>query len=150
MNKNLATNKKANYNYIILEKIEAGLKLTGPEVKSIRNHQINLDNAYISFQNNEVFLINAHISKYKSANNLTDYNPERKRKLLLKKKEIAYLRAKANEKGLTIIPLSVYNKGRYLKIEIALVKGKKTFDKRQSIKDRTIKRELQRKLKNYY
>jgi len=142
-----ATNKKARFDYEILESIEAGLKLIGPEVKAVRNGNVNLKGAYITFHGGEAFLTNAHIGKYKPASNLKDYDPTRSRKLLLKAKEIVYLSGKTAEKGLTVVPISVYTKGRHIKLEIAIGRGKKKFDKRRTIKDREQKREIERKMK---
>ncbi|HQF56904.1 MAG TPA: SsrA-binding protein SmpB [Candidatus Magasanikbacteria bacterium] len=143
-----ADNKKARFDYEIIETYEAGLVLSGNEVKSIRNGNISLKGGFITFHNQDAFLTNVHIPRYKYAGNLLNYDPERSRKLLLKKKEISYLRGKSQEKGLTIVPLTIYNKGRHIKIEIAVVKGKKKYDKRESIKKREVNRELQRKMKS--
>lgn len=143
---NLAVNKKATFEYEILEKLEAGLMLTGAEVKSVRNGNIKLLGAYVTFHGTSANLLNAHISPYKYAQN-EEYEPTRSRRLLLKQKEINYLRGKLSEKGLTIIPLSVYTKGNLIKIEIGVGRGKKTFDKRESVKKRDQKREIAKKLK---
>lgn len=143
-----ATNKKATFEYQILEKFEAGLVLTGPEVKSIRNGNIKLTGAYVTFHGPEAFLLNAHVGQY-AYSTLETYEPTRSRKLLLKAKEINYLRGKLSEKGLTIIPLSVYTKGDKIKIEIGIGKGKKTFDKRETIKNRDQAKEIARKMKQY-
>ncbi len=123
----LATNKKGLFDHQILEKFEAGIVLTGPEVKSVKSGQINLKGSYVSTsQTDEVYLVNANISPYKPAAAIqTDYKPEQKRKLLLKKREIDYLRGKSREKGLTIMPISVYTKGSLIKLEIGLVQRKK-------------------------
>ena len=142
-----ATNKKARFEYEILDTLEAGLVLSGPEVKSIRSGHITLKGSFVTFHRDEANLTNAHISKYKYAGSVTDYVPDRSRKLLLKKKEISYLRGKSQEKGLTIMPLSVYTKGRHIKVEIGIGRGKKKFDKRRTIKDRETKREIARKMK---
>lgn len=142
-----ALNKKAKFDYEILEDLEAGLVLTGQEVKSIRTGHISLNGTYITFHGDDAFLTNVHIPKYKFAGNIKDYDPERSRKILLKQKEIAYLRGKSQEKGLTIVPLSVYTKGRHIKLKIAVVRGKKKYDKRRSIKERELKREVGRKIK---
>ncbi|MBU2542769.1 SsrA-binding protein SmpB [Patescibacteria group bacterium] len=142
-----AINKKAKYDYEILDTFEAGLILTGQEVKSIRTGHVSLKGAFVNIHGNEAFLVNVHISKYKFAGTIKDYDPERSRKLLLKRKEIDYLRGKSQEKSLTIIPLSVYNKGRHIKVEIGVGKGKKKYDKRDSIKRRELKRELEGKIK---
>lgn len=143
---NLAVNKKATFEYEILEKLEAGLMLTGAEVKSVRNGNIKLLGAYVTFHGTSANLLNAHISPYKYAQN-EEYEPTRSRRLLLKQKEINYLRGKLSEKGLTIIPLSVYTKGNLIKIEIGVGRGKKSFDKRESVKKRDQKREIAKKLK---
>lgn len=141
-----AKNKKARFDYEILETIEAGLVLTGPEVKSIRTGNIKLTGGFITTHNNEAYLTNAHISKYKYSN-IKNYDPERSRKLLLSTKEINYLRGKSQERGLTIVPLSVYTKGRHIKIEIGVARGKKKYDKRRVIKEREQKRETEREIK---
>ena len=142
-----ASNKKAKFDYEILDTYEAGLVLEGQEVKSVRKGNISLKGAFISFHGTDAFLTNTHISKYKFAGNITDYDPERSRKLLLKRKEIDFLRGKSQEKGLTIIPLSVYTKGRHIKVEIGIGRGKKKHDKRETIKQRELKRELDRTMK---
>ena len=146
---NLTTNKQGLYDYQVLEKIEAGIVLSGPEVKSAKAGQINLKGSYITIDaKNIVWLKSTHISKYKpAASAQINYNPDQDRKLLIKKKEIDYLRGKSKEKGLTIMPISVYTKGSLIKLEIAVAKGKKKFDKRQSIKKRDLDREIRRKLK---
>lgn len=140
----LAENKKALFDYEILEKYEAGLELTGQEVKSAKMGQINLKGSYVTFHNSKPYVLNMHINKYKPAGPLPDYEPTRTRQLLLRKKEIAYLQGKSMEKGLTIVPLRVYTKQRLLKIEIAVARGRKTFDKRAVLKERDIKREIVR------
>ena len=143
----LAQNKKALFDYEVLEKFEAGLVLTGQEVKSVKNGQINLKGAYVTFHNNEAFLLNAHVSAYQPAGKLTDYDPTHSRKLLLRQREIRYLRGKSEEKGLTIVPISVYTKHRFVKVEIAVARGKKQFDKRETVKKRELDREVRRTLK---
>lgn len=142
-----ADNKKALFDYEILEKLEAGLVLTGQEVKSIRSKHVSLKGGFITFHGSRALLTNVHIPKYKFAGQLKNYDPERSRQLLLKDKEINYLRGKSQEKGLTIIPLSMYNKGRHIKLEIAVVRGKKKYDKRETIKKRELDREIRKKLK---
>lgn len=145
-NMTLADNKKARFDYEILETFEAGLVLTGQEVKSAKNGQIDLKGAFIDFRGGKPFLVNARVSKYKQAGPLPDYDPERPRALLLRQKEINRLIGKKQEKGLTILPLKVYNKGRLVKMEIGVAKGRKTRDKREIIKkrdtDKMIKKEL--------
>ncbi len=145
----ITTNKKALHDYQVLEKIEAGIILTGPEVKSVKAGQINLKGGYISIDNqSQVWLTGVHIAHYKPAASVqTSYSPSRTRKLLLNKKEINYLRGKEKERGLTILPISVYTKGNLIKLEVGLVRGKKQYDKRQTIKKREIDREIRRKLK---
>jgi len=144
----LAENKKALFDYEILEKLEAGLVLSGQEVKSAKMGQINLKGSYVTFHNGKAYVLNMHITKYKPAGPMPDYDPTQTRQLLLHKKEIAYLHAKSMEKGLTIVPLQVYTKQRLLKIEVVVARGKKTFDKREAIKSRELKRELDRARKN--
>ncbi|OGI93667.1 SsrA-binding protein [Candidatus Nomurabacteria bacterium RIFCSPLOWO2_01_FULL_40_18] len=143
-----AENRKARFNYEILEKYEAGIELLGVEVKSVRGGQISLEGAFVIVRGKEAFLINANIPPYQAKNTPKDYDPLRNRKLLLTKKEIAELASDEKNKSLTIVPLSVYNKGRKIKVEIALVKGKKKFDKRRALEkretDRSIRREMKR------
>ncbi len=142
-----AINKKATFNYEILEKFEAGLVLLGHEVKSIRAGGVSLKGGYITFHKDNAMLTNVHISKYKYTGNLNNYDPEKSRQLLLTKKEINYLRGKSQEKGLTIIPLRMYNKGRHIKLELGIAKGKKKYDKRRVIKEREQKRVVAKALK---
>lgn len=140
-------NKRGYYDYEILEKIESGIVLKGSEVKSIREGKVSFKDSYARVENGEVFLYNFYISPYPFSNE--KINPKRKRKLLLKKNEIRRLERKVSEKGLTLIPLSVYfnNKG-LVKVELALAKGKKLFDKRRELKEREIKRQIERKMKD--
>lgn len=142
-------NPTANFNYEILDKYEAGIVLTGPEVKSIKTHGLSLKAAFVKIMNSgEVYLLNSHISKYKPAVNVQQhYDPERSRKLLLNKREINKLIGKVQDKGLTIIPLKVYSKNRNIKIEIALARGKKLFDKREDMKKKEEKRRAERAVK---
>ena len=142
-----AENRKARFNYEILEKYEAGIELSGSEVKSIRGGQISLESAFVIVRWDEVFLINASIPPYQPKNQAGDYDPLRNRKILLTKKEIRELAGNEKNKSLTIVPISVYNKGRKIKVEIALVKGKKKYDKRETIKKRDTDRELRRTVK---
>ncbi len=143
-----AENRKARFDYEILEKYEAGIELLGVEVKSVRGGQMSLEGAFVIVRGGEAFLINANIPPYQPKNVEEGYDSLRNRKLLLTKKEMAELAATEKNKSLTIVPISVYNKGRKIKVEIATVKGKKKFDKRESIKkretDRTIRREYKR------
>lgn len=148
--KTLAQNKKAKFDYKILKKYEAGISLIGTEVKSIKQGRISLQGSYVTIKDEEVFLIGSNIPPYQPKNAPKDYNPEKQRKLLLKKQEIDQLIGKTKEKGLTLIPLKVYTRNGLIKIEIALAKGAKKSDKREKIKkkevDRKIKRALRQKL----
>lgn len=144
---NLADNKQAHFDYEILERFEAGIVLTGAEVKSVQKGGINLKGSYITFHRTDAMLTNAHISPYPNAHLGDTYVPTASRKLLLHKKEIAYLRSKSLEKGLTVVPLKVYTSGRRIKLEIAVGRGKHSYDKRASIKKREVKREIERALK---
>jgi SsrA-binding protein len=144
----LIQNKKAYSNYEILEKIEAGIELLGFEVKSLKKGQGSLEGAHITMRGAEAFVIGMQIPPYQPSNTPDDYNPIRNRRLLVTKKEIERLGKKENQKGLTVVPISVYNKGRKLKIEIAIVRGKKKYDKRETIKKRDTEREIRRSLKN--
>ena len=143
-------NKTALHDFKILETWEAGLKLTGAEVKAVKKGQINLKGSYITLKNNplEVWLINAHIAKYAPAGySQSGYDPLRERKLLLNKKEIATIIGKKQQKTLTLIPLLVYTSQRLIKLEIALGQGKKKFDKRESLKKREFDIKKQRLMK---
>jgi len=142
-----AENRKARFNYEILEKYEAGIELLGVEVKSVRSGRMSLEGAFVVVRGGEVFLINSNIPPYQPNNTSKDYDPLRNKKLLLTKKEIATLAGSEKNKSLTIVPISVYNKGRKIKVEIALVKGKKKHDKRESIKKRDTDREIRREYK---
>ncbi len=142
----LSENKKAYYDYEILEKFEAGLVLQGQEVKSIRKGHINLAGSYVVFKQGEPYLIGAKIPAYQPKNAPADYNPERARKLLLNKKEINELLGKSNEKGFSLVPLKVYAKDGRIKLEFGLAKGKKKYDKKEKIKKRDTEREMNREL----
>lgn len=140
-------NRKAYFDYEILEKFEAGLVLSGAEVKSIRGGRMNLTGSYVNFHNGEPYLIGASIAPYQPKNQPIDYDPSRTRKLLFNKKEIDYFLGKTKQKGLTLIPLKVYNKGRRIKIEIGLARGKKQYDKRATIAKRETAKKIERELK---
>ncbi len=140
----LATNKHANFDYDILETLQAGLVLTGAEVKSLRKGMVSLKEAVITIKNSELYLTNAHISPYPQASKFNPPDPTRARKLLLKKNEIARLIGLKSTQGLTIIPLKVYTKNHLIKLEIGVGRGRKKFDKRAVIKKREIDRELRR------
>ena len=143
----LAENKKAFFTYQILEKFEAGVALIGQEVKSLKTRGVNLAGNYVIIKNGEAFWVGAKISPYQPKNVPPDYNPERSRKLLLKKSEIKYLIGKAKQRGLTLIPLRVYTKRGKIKLEFGIGKGLKKVDKRELIKKREVERELKRELK---
>jgi len=142
-----AENRKAHFNYEILEKYEGGIELLGVEVKSVRSGKMSLEGAFVVIRGGEAFLINANIPPYQPNNSPKDYDPLRNRKILLTKKEIEELATSDKNKSLTMIPLSVYNKDRKIKVTIALVKGKKKQDKRETIKKRDTEREVRREYK---
>lgn len=143
-------NKKAYFDYEILEEIEAGIVLTGTEIKSIRSGNANLKDSYAVIRNNEVFLLNMHISQYKEGN-IFNHEEKRTRKLLLHKKEILKLRDKIILNGNTLVPLKLYFKNNKVKILLGLAKGKKLYDKRESIKERDVQREIKKQMKsNFY
>jgi len=143
----LADNRSAKFQYEIHETIEAGIELTGTEVKSIRNGKANLKDGYCSFRDGEILLLNVHISPHKNVGSFFNHDPLRNRKLLLHKKEIIKLKSNTEKKGMTIIPLSIYLKGSWIKLKIGVGKGKKLYDKRQSDKQKSIKREISSALK---
>lgn len=149
----ISENKRAYFDYEVLEKFEAGISLLGQEVKSIKTRGVNLAGSYVILKqtqfgkNLEVFWIGAKILPYQPKNAPSYYNPERSRKLLLKKNEIKHLIGKIRQRGLTLIPLKVYTKNGKLKLEFAIAKGKKKFDKRELIKKRDIEREIRRALR---
>lgn len=150
--KTLAVNKRANYDYQILDKYEAGLVLSGQEVKSVKLGHINLKGSYVTLSinkkgNPEAWLINAHISLYKYAGKLPDYDPVRSRKLLLHKKELNKLIGKKQTEHLTLVPIKVYTKQRLIKLEFGLGRGKKKIDKREDIKKRDVEREMRQRIK---
>lgn len=142
-----ADNSKARFDYELLERYTAGLELLGYEVKAVRAGKISLRGSYISVRGGEVFLLGADIAPYQPKNMPKEYDPLRPRKLLLSKDEIKELEKAENTKGLTIVPLSVYNKGRFLKLDLAIARGKKKFDKRETVKKRDTEREIGRTLK---
>lgn len=144
-----ADNRKARFDYEILETFTSGIELTGSEVKSVRSGKVSLQGAYITVRAGEAFLLNADIQPYQPHNFAgrgAEYDPVRARKLLLGKHEIAELAKAESTKGLTLVPLSMYNKGRFLKVDIAIVRGKKKFDKRETLKKRDTERDLKRTL----
>ena len=143
----ICTNKKASFEYFILDKFEAGIKLKGTEIKSIRAGKCNINDAYVIIKNGKVYILNMHIAKYENGN-IFNHDELRTRELLLNKNEINKLVTKVKLDGLTLVATKAYFKDALVKIEIALAKGKKTEDKRQSIKERDTNRELEKKYKN--
>ncbi|HCH59491.1 MAG TPA: SsrA-binding protein [Candidatus Zambryskibacteria bacterium] len=144
----LITKKKARFNYEIGDTYNAGMELFGFEVKSLRKSLGSLEGAYVTVRGNEAFLVNAFIPPFQEKNAFADFDPRRNRKLLLTKKEIKELRDIEKTKGLTIVPISVYNKGRVLKLDLGIGKGKKKFDKRETLKKQTTERETSREFKD--
>src|SRR4030067_248628 len=144
--KTIATNRKAYHNYFIQDSIEAGISLTGTEIKSLRSGRVSLGEAYVRPEAGELWLVNAHIARYEAASHLS-HEPTRPRKLLLHRKKINTLTSRIAEKGLTMVPLKIYLKDSLAKISIALAKGKKLYDKREAIKRREVEREMGRTLK---
>ncbi len=145
----LIENRKAKLNYVIKDKFEAGIELIGLEVKSIRNHQGSFEGSYVLIRGGEAFLIKAFIPPFQEKNTPAEYDPYRNRKLLLNKKEIGKLASLEADSRLTVVPISMYNKGTKIKVEIAIAQGKSSIDKRESIKKREGDREIRRTLKNY-
>ena len=145
--KNIAVNRKARHDYHILDTYEVGLVLKGTEVKSLREGKISLRESFAQFENNELYIMSMHISPY-AFGNIFNVDPRRKRKLLMHKREITRLKSQVEEKSLTLVPLRIYFKKGHAKIELALVKGKRLYDKRQAIAERDAQREVERELKN--
>lgn len=143
----LAENRKARFDYEILERFEAGMVLIGQEVKSIKSGRMSLKGSYVVLRREEPYLIGANVPPYQPKNAPPDYEPERSKKLLLTKSEIKHLIGKTKEKGLTLVPLRVYTKRGKIKLEFGIAKGRKKADKRELIKKREAKRELKRELK---
>ncbi|GIK23238.1 MAG: SsrA-binding protein SmpB [Ignavibacteriales bacterium] len=144
--KNIAVNRKARHEYAILQTFEAGIVLVGTEVKSLREGKANLVDSYALIKNNEIWLLSLHISEYKQGN-INNHIPTRDRKLLMNRSEIRKLIGKTKEKGLTLIPLRLYFKSGRVKVELALAKGKKIYDKRQDIAKKDFQRDQERKIK---
>ncbi|MFY9399300.1 MAG: SsrA-binding protein SmpB [Desulfomonilia bacterium] len=144
----LCLNKKARSNYDILETIEAGIELFGPEVKSLRCGGGSIKDSYAQVIGSEAFITNFHIAPYAQAS-IFNYEPERKRRLLLHKREILRLSAKIKEKGFTLVPLSVYLKGSLIKVELGLAKGRKEYRKKEVIKERDVRRDMAREVKSW-
>ncbi len=146
----ITRNRKASHDYHLLESFDAGLVLFGSEIKSIRNNQINISDGFVQEREGELWLMGVHITPYKQASRFDVLDPMRPRKLLLHKKEIARVIDKLRERGLTVVPVSVYLERGFAKVEIALAKGKKSYDKRESIAKRDADREIQRALRERY
>jgi SsrA-binding protein len=143
----ICQNKKAYHDYSIEETVEAGIQLLGTEVKSLREGTSNLKDSYVTIKNSEVFLLNCHISPY-SFGNVMNHDPLRTRKLLLHEREIQRLKGMSQQKGYTLIPLKIYFKGPYAKVEVGLAKGKKLYEKREVIKEREAKRAVERAMRS--
>jgi SsrA-binding protein len=146
--KEVATNRKAYHDYFIDEKIEAGIVLSGTEIKSVRDGRVNLRDAFARIENGEAWLWNAHISVYDHAGRYFNHTPTRSRKLLLHKDEIRRLAMKTNAKGLTLVPLRMYLKKGRAKVEVGLARGKKLYDKRDALAEREANREIERTIKD--
>lgn len=142
------SNPKARFDYNILESFEAGLVLFGHEVKSVKTGKVSIRGSFVKILNNEAWLIGATISPYQPKNTPADYDPQRTRKLLLNKKEVKHLFEKSQEAGLAIVPLKLYGKNNLIKLEVGLARGKKKYDKRETIKKREEERKIRQKLKS--
>ncbi len=149
MAKNLAENKKAFFDYLPIEKFEAGIVLNGFEVKSIKLGRANLQGAFVVFKDEDPYLLNASVPPYQPNNTPNNYNERRTRKLLLNKSEIKHLIGKSAQKGLTLVPLKMYTKHGKIKIEIAIAKHKSKFDKRDILKKRATEKDIRRELKEW-
>lgn len=144
---NLAVNRKASFSYEFLERFEGGLALTGAEVKAAKKGSIDMKGSYLSIENAELWVKNMHIGKYAAAGPQPNYDPLRTRKVLVHRKELKHLQGKSQADGLTIVPLRVYTKGDLVKIEFALARGKKNYEKRDSIKKRDVERRMKEEMK---
>ncbi|MGC8764933.1 MAG: SsrA-binding protein SmpB [Brevinematia bacterium] len=144
----IAQNKKAYHDYDILDTIETGIALKGTEIKSVREHNINLKDSYVVIRNGEALVMNMHISPY-GYGNIFNHDPKRTRRLLLHKKEILKLSNLVSQKGIALIPLKVYIKGKYAKLLLGIAKGKKIYSKKEALKEKDIERDIERELKNY-
>ncbi|MCU0550538.1 MAG: SsrA-binding protein SmpB [Leptolyngbya sp. Prado105] len=145
----VSDNRQARFQYEILETYETGIELAGTEVKSIRAGRVNLRDGFALVRNNEVFLHNVHISPHKTASQVFNHDPTRTRKLLLRRDEIRKLVGKVEQQGLTLVPLKMYLKRGWVKVDLALVRGKKLYDKREDAKRRDDQRDMQRVMKNH-
>lgn len=142
-------NKKVHFNYEITDTFDAGIELVGPEVKSLRLGQASLDGAHVVIRGEEAYLVGATIAPYQPGNDDSKFDPTRTRRLLLSKKDIKELIGTGARKGLTLVPISVYNKGRYIKLSIGVARGKKKFDKRETLKKKEATRDVARSLKDF-
>ncbi|MGV8042427.1 MAG: SsrA-binding protein SmpB [Thermoanaerobaculaceae bacterium] len=142
----LAVNRKARFEFELLERVVAGIALMGSEVKSVRDGRVSFGDGHVAFQDGDAYLVEVHIAPYENAG-YAGHDPMRRRKLLLHKRELARLRAKVVEKGLTLVPLAIGVEGNWIKVEIALARGKKLHDKRETIKQRTLDREAHAEMK---
>ena len=142
----IAVNKKARFTYKILETLEAGLVLLGPEVKSMRANQVSFRDSYVAFRDDEAWLVNLHVGAYANAPQ-AEIDPDRRRKLLIAKRELRRLRAKIEEKGLALVPLRIYIRGKWMKVELGLGRGKRLYDKRDTIAERDAQRDMERAFK---
>lgn len=149
MSKTIVSNRKARYEYEIVDSLETGIVLVGTEVKSLRDGKANMTDAYARIKNGELWLINLHISAY-TMSTVQNHEPDQDRKLLVSKLQLKKLRRQIDEKGVTLVPLKLYFKGHLVKVELALAKGKKKYDKRQSIAERDAKRDQERMNKIKY
>lgn len=147
--KTIASNRKARHDYTLMDEVEAGIVLLGTEIKSVRAAKVNISDSYVLFRNEEAYVINMHIGKYKEAN-IFNHDETRSRKLLLRKKQIIKMQNKVVREGLTCIPIKVYIENGLCKVEIALAKGKKQYDKRQALKEKDSKLRMSKNLKNNY
>lgn len=145
----LSTNKKASFNYFLEEFFECGLELKGTEIKSLRNHSCNISDSYVVVRNGEAFVINMNIPVYDKGN-IFNHEPLRNRKLLLHKKEIRDIAKKMDIEGYTVVPTKIYLRNGKAKLEIAIAKGKKLYDKRDSIKEKDVKREIEKRIKERF
>ena len=145
----ITTNRVANHEYFVLEKVEAGIQLEGSEVKSLRQGNCNLKECFCLICNGELIIKNMHIPIYENSSSFNTINPKRDRKLLLHKNEIIRLASKVNQKGLTLVPLKLYFKQALIKVELGLCQGKHTYDKKRSLMEKDINREKEREIKNY-
>ena len=145
----ISQNKKAHHDYFLLDTYEAGIELKGTEIKSVRLGNVNLKDSFVRIKNDEVYVENMHIAPYDHGN-IFNHEARRTRKLLLHKKEILKIFGKMKEQGITLVPLQVYFKGSLVKMEIGVAKGKKLYDKRNDLKEKAAKKDIEKSLKNYY